>query len=204
MQLEIDHLKRKLLHERQRQTPSNSNFSSDDKENGSCRLRSRTPPSEFFSYDEDYHHERNNRSSSSKGLGNDAMSKTHNQISKSPFTHRIEGERLPRQFTQSTFTMYNGRTNPVEHVSHFNQRMAVYSKNEVMMCKVFPSSLEPMAMRWFDGWGASSIDSFKELTRAFGSRFITCNKVPSLLSMSMKEGETLKCTQIAIERCSMR
>ena len=95
MQLEIDHLKRKLLHERQRQTPSNSNFSSDDKENGSCRPTSRTPPSESFSYDEDYHHERSNRSPSSKGLGNDAMSKTHNQISKSPFTHRIEGERLP-------------------------------------------------------------------------------------------------------------
>ena len=151
MQLEIDHLKRKLLHERQRQTPSNSNFSSDDKENDSCRPTSRTPPSESFSYDEDYHHECSNRSSSSKGLGNDAMSKTHNQISKSPFTHRIEGERLPRQFTQSTFTMYNGRTNPVEHVSHFNQRMAVHSKNEVMMCKVFPSSLGPMAMRWFDG-----------------------------------------------------
>ena len=80
----------------------------------------------------------------------------------------------------------------MEHVSHFNQRMAVHSKNEVMMCKVFLSSLRPMAMRWFDGLGASSIDSFKELTRAFGSRFIMCNRVPSLLSMSMKEGETLK------------
>ena len=62
------------------------------------------------------------------------------------------------------FTMYNGRTNPVKHVSHFNQRMAVYSKNEALMCKVFPSSLGPVAMRWFDGLGASSIDSFKELT----------------------------------------
>ena len=156
------------------------------------RPRSRTPPSESFSYDEDYHHERSNRSSSSKGLGNDAMSKMYNQISKSPFTHRIKGERLPRHFTQATFAMYNGRTNPVEHVSHFNQRMVVHSKNEVMMCKVFPSSLGPMAMRWFDGLGASSIDSFKELTRAFGSCFIMCNRVPSLLSMSMKEEETLK------------
>ena len=60
--------------------------------------------------------------------------------------------------------MYNGQTNPVKHVSHFNQRMAVYSKNEALMCKVFPSSLGPVAMRWFDGLGASSIDSFKELT----------------------------------------
>ena len=51
-------------------------------------------------------------------------------------------------------------------------------------------------MRWFDGLKAGSINSFKELTQAFRSRFITCSRVPrplaSLLSLSMKEGETLK------------
>ena len=66
----------------------------------------------------------------------------------------------------------------MEHVSHFNQRMAVHSKNEALMCKVFTSSLESMVMMWFNGLGAGSIDSFKELTRAFGSHFITCSKVP--------------------------
>ena len=59
--------------------------------------------------------------------------------------------------------MYNGRTDPVEHVSHFNQRMVMHFKNEALMCKVFPSSLGPVAMRWFDDLGAGSIDSFKEL-----------------------------------------
>ena len=51
-------------------------------------------------------------------------------------------------------------------------------------------------MRWFDGLRTGSINSFKELTQAFGSRFIRCTKVPwpldSLLSLSMREGETLK------------
>ena len=59
------------------------------------------------------------------------------------------------------------------------------------MCKVFLSSLGPIAMRWFDALGAGSIDSFKELTQAFGSCFITCSRIPrpldSLLSLSMKE-----------------
>ncbi|XP_065627700.1 uncharacterized protein LOC136066782 [Quercus suber] len=74
--------------------------------------------------------------------------------------------------------------------------MIVHSKNVALMCKVFLSSLGPVAMRWFDGLGAGFIDSFKELTRAFGSRYITCSRVPqplkSLLSLSMREGETLK------------
>ena len=196
MQLEIDHLCRRLRRERRRKTPSGSNLSSDDDRDGSYRPRSRTPPSESFSYDDDYHHERKSSDSSSKGLGNDAMSPTFNQISRSPFTCRIEGGRLPRRFTQPTFTMYNGRTDHMEHVSHFNQRMAMHSMNEALMCKVFPSSLGPVAMRWFDGLGVGSIDSFKELTRAFGSRFITCSSVPrpldSLLSMSMQEGRDLE------------
>ena len=85
--------------------------------------------------------------------------------------------------------MYNGRTDPVEHVSHFNQRMPVHSRNEASMCKVFLSNLGPVAMRWFDGLKEGSISSFKELIRAFGARFVTCSKVlralDSLLSMTM-------------------
>ena len=124
------------------------------------------------------------------------MSKTLNQISKSPFTRKIEGAILPQRFHQPMFTIYNSRTDPMEHVSHFNQRIAIHSKDEALMCKVFPFSLEPVAMRWFNGLRADSIDSFKELTGAFGSHFITGSRVPRpldfLLSLSMREGETLK------------
>ena len=123
------------------------------------------------------------------------MSRALNQISKSPFT-RIEEGKLPRWFNQLTLTIYNGRTNPVKHVSHFNQRMVIHSRNETLMCKVFPFSLGPVVIWQFDSLGAGSVDSFKELTQAFGSHFITCSRVPlpldSLLSMSMQEGGTLK------------
>ena len=84
----------------------------------------------------------------------------------------------------------------MEHVSHFNQKMAVHSKDEALMCKIFPSSLGPMVMRWFNGLRANSIEFFKKLTQSFGACFITCSRVPlhlgSLLSMSMREGETLR------------
>ena len=124
------------------------------------------------------------------------MNETLNQVAKSPFTRRIEGASLPRRFNQPTFSLYNGRIDPVEHVSHFNKKMAVHSKDEALMCKIFPSSLGPMATRWFNGLRANSIDSFKKLTQSFGACFITCSRVPlplgSLLSMSMREGETLK------------
>ena len=124
------------------------------------------------------------------------MNEALNQVTKLPFTRRIEGASLPRRFNQPAFSLYNGQTDPVEHVCNFNQKMAVHSKDKALMCKIFPSSLGPMVMRWFNGLKANSIDSFKKLTQAFGPRFITCSRVPlplgSLLSMSMREGETLK------------
>ena len=124
------------------------------------------------------------------------MKKALSQISKSPFTRGIEKANLPRRFHQPTFTIYNGRVDLVEHISQFKQKMVVHSQDEALMCKVFPSNLWPMAMRWFDELRTNSVNSFKKLTQAFCSRFITCNRVPqpldSLLSMSMREGESVK------------
>ena len=86
--------------------------------------------------------------------------------------------------------------------------MVIQSKDKTLMCKIFPSSLGPMVMRWFNGLKENSIDSFKKLTQSFGARFITCSRVPlllgSLLSMSMREGETLKATLIGTGKCSMK
>ena len=124
------------------------------------------------------------------------MSRALDQFSKSPFTRRIERATLPRRFQQPAFTLYNGNTDPVEHVSQFNQRMAVNSKNEALMCKVFPSSLGPVVMRWFNDLKANSVDSYRQLTQAFGSHFVTNSKAPrplnALLSLSMCDEKTLK------------
>ena len=189
MQLEIDRLRKRLRCKRRKRTPSDSDPSFDDDEDDNYRLRSRTPPSESFSHDGDCHYKWRNKSPSHKGLGNDAMNKALNQISKSPFTRRIEGGKLPQRFTQQAFTMYNGRMDLMEHVSHFNQRMTIHSRNEALICKVFPSSLGPVTMRWFDDLREGSISSFKELTRAFKARFVTCSRVHQpldfLLSMTM-------------------
>ena len=124
------------------------------------------------------------------------MKKALSQISKSPFTWGIEKAKLARRFHQPTFTMYNGHTNPVEHVSQFKQKMAVHSQDEALLCKVFPSSLGLMPIKWFDGLRTNSISSFKKLTKLFCFKFITCSRVPqpldSLLSMTMREGESME------------
>ena len=118
LQLEIDHLRRKLHRKQRRGTPSSSGSHFDD--NDSYKPKSRTPPIESFSYNEERHHRRRSKSPTYRGLGSDAMSRALRQISKSSFTKRVERGKLHWRFTQPTFTMYNDRTDLVEHVSHFN------------------------------------------------------------------------------------
>ena len=140
---------KKKLRRAQQKRPSPGSGSSSDEDN-EYRHRSRTPPSETFSYEGERPRKRGHKSPSHQGLANDAMSKALDRISQSPFTRRIERAALPRRFHQPTFAIYNGRTDSVEHVSQFNQRMVVHTKDEALMCRIFSSSLGPMAMRWFD------------------------------------------------------
>ena len=164
MQCEIDELKKKLLRVQLRHSSPDSELSSENTNDATYRRRSRTPPSETFSSDEEYRRKRKNKSPTHKGFENNAMNEALSQVARSPFTRNIEDASLPRRFHQPTFFLYNGRTDPVEHVNHFSQKMAVHSKDKALMCKIFSSGLGPMAMRWFNGLKANFIDSFKKLT----------------------------------------
>jgi len=83
----------------------------------------------------------------------------------------------------------------MEHVSHYIQMMSLHTHNNALMCKVFPSSLKPTALRWFNGLRKGFIHSFAKLIQEFGTRFVTCSQVPqpvdTLLSMKIRLGETL-------------
>ena len=86
MQCEIDELKKQLRCARRRHSSPNSELSSKETDDATYRRKSRTPPSETFSYDEEYRHRRRYKSPPRKGLGNDVMNKALNQVSKSHFT----------------------------------------------------------------------------------------------------------------------
>ncbi|XP_075665907.1 uncharacterized protein LOC142635669 [Castanea sativa] len=125
----------------------------------------------------------------------ETMSRALRQAARSPFSREIENAPMPSRFTRPPFNSYIGKTDPVEHVSHYIQMMSLHSHNDALMCKVFPSSLGPTALRWFNRLKKGSVHSFAELIQEFGVRFMTCSRVlqpvDSLLSMKMGAGETL-------------
>ena len=89
LQREIEDLKRKLRRAQQKQTPSSSDVSSNDKGYASYRECSETPPSESYSYEDEHFHKRRRKSPYGREVGTKIMKKALSQISKSPFTQGI-------------------------------------------------------------------------------------------------------------------
>ena len=67
LQREIDDLKKKLRRAQRKQTPFNSDVSSNDDGDASCREHSETPPSESYSYEEERSRKRRRRGPSGRG-----------------------------------------------------------------------------------------------------------------------------------------
>ena len=80
LQREIEDLKRKLRRAQRKQTPSNSDVSSNDEGDASYKERSETPPSESYSYEEERSHKKRRRSPSGRGVGTNVMKKALSQI----------------------------------------------------------------------------------------------------------------------------
>ena len=71
----------------------------------------------------------------------------------------------------SPFPMYDGSTDPYDHMLHFNQTMILSAGNDRLMCKVFSASLKGPALAWFHKLPRGSINSFSDLWAAFISQY---------------------------------
>ena len=77
---------------------------------------------------------------------------------------------MPRHLNRPLFTCCDGETDLVEHISYYIPMMSLYYQNDALMCKVFPSSLGPTTMRWFNGLRKRSIHNYGKLIHAFWAR----------------------------------
>ena len=101
------------------------------------------------------------------------MSRALRRATRLPFSEDIEWAPMSSRFTRPPFNSYDEKVDSVEHVSHYIQMMSLHTHNDVLMCKVFPSSLGPTALRWFNRLRKGSIHSFAELIQEFGVKFVT-------------------------------
>ena len=73
----------------------------------------------------------------------------------------------PRGFVIPAFAMFDGYSDPYDHMLHYNKAMILNAENDQLLCKVFSASLRGPALAWFHKIPRNSINSFNELWAAF-------------------------------------
>jgi len=64
---------------------------------------------------------------------------------------------------------YDGTMNPEEHISIYTTQISLYTWNDAILCRVFPTTLKGAALSWFTTLPPLSIDYFNTLIEKFGA-----------------------------------
>ena len=113
----------------------------------------------------------------------------------SPLGQHIFDYDPPRRFVIPNFTMFDGSTDPYDHMLHYNQAMTLNADSD-LLCKVFLASLRGPALAWFHKLPRSSINTFNELWRAFISQHLCSvrqkRNISSLQAILKHEDESIR------------
>ena len=118
------------------------------------------------------------------------------KISSFPFSEQITTHRFLRKFVMSSFDLYSGAIDPIQHLQHYQDKMVVYSHDELLMSRVFPSSLKRVTSDWFYSLPSHSLRDFEKLKQVFYNQFASSREfkknINHLLTVKIKPEENLK------------
>ena len=102
----------------------------------------------------------------------------------------------PRGFSIPPFAMYDGSSDPFDHMLHFNQAMILNAGDDRLLCKVFSTNLKGPTLAWFHKLPRGSINTFGELWAAFVYQYLCSvrqkGNISSLQSILKREDESIR------------
>ena len=102
----------------------------------------------------------------------------------------------PRGFSIPPFAMYDGSSDPYDHMLHYNQAMILSAEDDRLLWKVFSASLKGPTFAWFHKLPRGSINTFSELWAAFVSQYLCSvrqkGNIISLQSILKRENESIR------------
>ncbi|GFY85714.1 hypothetical protein Acr_04g0004520 [Actinidia rufa] len=110
-----------------------------------------------------------------------------------PFSWEIKGMEPSEKFVPPRFTLYDGKSDPRSHVSHVKQTMALWNHMDALMCRVFPSSLGDLRLKWFDKLPASKRywETYNEIEECSEKMAVVSYKLGPALGDRLWENLTL-------------
>ncbi|CAH9075843.1 unnamed protein product [Cuscuta europaea] len=93
----------------------------------------------------------------------------------SPFRRHITDVEISRKFVAPSMILFDGTTDPLEHVAQYKQQMLATSVRpeqwEACMCRAFGTTLTGPALTWFVNLPNEGVSSFAELVNLFNQQF---------------------------------
>jgi len=96
----------------------------------------------------------------------------HQPRRRHPFTDFIANTLLPAQWEPFTLDHYTSETDPDEHLKVYITHVALYTSQDAVFCKAFPTTLKGPTLEWFTTLPPYSIDSFDVLSHMFSTHFV--------------------------------
>jgi len=94
-----------------------------------------------------------------------------------PFTSEVMGAELPRKWKWPSLGKYNGTFDPEAHIKAYMTQANLFSRNMVVHCILFPTTLMEVTLEWYYSLPKNSIDSFNTLYAWFLARFPDCKPI---------------------------
>jgi len=88
-----------------------------------------------------------------------------------PLSEEITTLRFPKKFVMLTFDHYSGTFDPLLHLLQYQDKMAVYAHDDLLLCRAFPSSLKRASYHWFCSLPKNSLQNFHDVIDAFYNHF---------------------------------
>ncbi|CAH9086678.1 unnamed protein product [Cuscuta epithymum] len=115
---------------------------------------------------------------------------------RTPFTPRVLAAKIPHKYRGQPIKPYEGKTDPQEHYSRYQNSMMMMGASDEYLCRWFLSTLEGPAYEWFNRLPEGSIDSWQELAHRFLTQFAGRHRSKKhfshLLNVRQQKEETLR------------
>ncbi|KAL0405937.1 UNVERIFIED_CONTAM: hypothetical protein Slati_3907600 [Sesamum latifolium] len=113
-----------------------------------------------------------------------------------PFTQTVMADELPLNCCTPTIAEYDGTTDPMEHLSRFENAALLHRYTDEIKCRVFVTTFARAAQQWFNQLPVGAIGSFQEFRSFFLHPFASSRKLRktelSLFAVRQKDDEPLK------------
>ncbi|XP_057811678.1 uncharacterized protein LOC131025917 [Salvia miltiorrhiza] len=125
---------------------------------------------------------------------------SENCYADSPFVDEIALVEMPVKFNFPSMQMFDGTTDPTDHIAQYKQRMFIAAipreLRQAYICKGFGSSLIGPALQWYTNLPNYSISSFAQLTDIFVQQYASSKKLEKisedLYAMIQRRDESLR------------